>query len=323
MTKPLRWGILGTGSIAHKFAGQLHQSGRGRLAAVGSRSEATARLLAAEHGAAAHGSYEALLADTSVDAVYVALPNALHCEWAIRALESGKDILCEKPLASNTAEAQQMFAAADRAGRLLVEAFMYRCHPAVRRAIRMVHEGAVGALTLIRTHFTFNRPDDAADVRYQTQLAGGSLMDVGCYCVNFARALAAAEPTAVHASAHLHPTGVDDYAAGTLDFGGRVLAAFTCGMTVEADRTTFACGSQGYLAIDTPWLSEGTFTIGTARQRQTVTEKAPAGPYALEADAFAAAVQDGAEPFVSKADSLGNIRVLEELCRQIRMRDEG
>jgi len=317
MSGPLRWGVLGTGRIARTFAGQLGQSGRARLAAVGSRSADAAARFAEKFGTAARAGYDTLLADRSVEAVYVSLPNALHHEWAIRALEAGKHVLCEKPLAANAAEAEEMFDAAQRAGRLLVEAFMYRSHPAVRKLIDTVHKGAVGDLKLIRTHFTFNRPEAADDVRYQRELAGGSLMDVGCYPINFARALAAAEPTAVQAVAHLHPFGVDDYAAGTLDFGGRVLCAFTCGMTVDADRTTYVCGSDGYIAVDTPWFSDGTFTLVKAGNRRIVRAEAPMDLYALEADAFAAAVQDGHEPQISKADTLGNMRVLDELRAKI------
>jgi xylose dehydrogenase (NAD/NADP) len=317
MAEPLRWGILGTGGIAHKFADQLPQANRGILAAVGSRSAESARRFAQPLAATAHGSYDALLADPNVDAVYVSLPNALHCEWSVRALESGKHVLCEKPIASSAAEAEQMFAVAERTGRVLIEAFMYRCHPAVRQVIQSVRDGQLGKLKLIRTHFTFNRPDDPADVRYQPRMAGGSLMDVGCYCINFARALVGTEPVEANVLAHRHPTGVDDYAAGTLRFDGDVLCAFTCGMTVEADRTTSICGSDGFIAIDMPWLTDGSFSVGTLQQRRTIRVQASQGPYALEADAMAAVVQDGEPPFVSRDDSLGNMRVLDKLRRQM------
>ena len=317
MKRPLRWGILGTGNIARKFAGQLPQSRGAELAAVGSRSAESAARFAGEFGGTARAGYEALLADPAVEAVYISLPNALHREWTIRSLEAGKHVLCEKPIASSAAEAGEMFDAARRSGRLVAEAFMYRCHPAVERFIRTVRDGAIGRLKLVRTHFTFNRPASADDVRYQPGLAGGSLMDVGCYCINLARALAGAEPTAMHAVAHRHATGVDDYAAGTLSFDGEVLGCFTCGMTVEADRTTYACGSEGYAVIDCPWFGAGTFTLVKAGQRETVETKAPRDLYALEAEAFAAAVHDGVPFPVSAADTLGNMRVLDELRKQI------
>jgi len=153
--------------------------------------------------------------------------------------------------------------------------------------------------------------------RIARKFAGGSLMDIGCYAINLARALAGCEPTAMHVAAHLHPSGVDDYAAGCLDFHGEVLAAFTCGMTVEADRTTYACGSEGYVAIDFPWFSDGTFRLVRAGKPETIRAQASMDLYALEAEAFAAAVHDGAEPWIPPADTLAKMRVLDELRRQI------
>ncbi len=319
MANPLRWGILGSGNIAGKFAVQLPQCARARMAAVGSRSAGSAERFAEQFGGIAYPSYDALLGDGSIDAVYVSLPNSLHREWTVKAMEAGKHVLCEKPIASNTTEAIEMFDVARRSGRVLVEAFMYRCHPAIEKLISMVREGAIGQVKLIRSHFTFNRPDAPKDVRFQFDLAGGSLMDVGCYCINLCRALVGSEPTAMHAVAHRHTSGIDDYAAGCLDFDGQTLAAFTCGMTVEADRTTFIGGSEGYLEIDTPWFSDGTFTLVTDKgdHRQTIRAAAEMEPYALEADTFAAVVQDGAEPWISESDTLGNMRVLDELRRQV------
>ena len=319
MTEPLRWGILGTGNIARQFAGQLPQSPRAEMAGVGSRSTESAEQFAARYGGAAYSSYDGLLADDSIEAVYVSLPNSLHCEWAVKALKAGKHVLCEKPIASNTAQAIEMFEAARRCDRVLVEAFMYRSYPVIAKLIKMVCEGAIGQVKLIRSHFTFNDPVSPEDIHFQPNLAGGSLMDVGCYCINLARALAGSEPTAMHAVAHGHASGVDEYAAGCLDFNGQTLAAFTCGMTVEADRTTFVGGSEGYLEIDMPWFSDGTFTLVTDKgdRRQTIRAAAPMQPYALEAETFAAVVQDGAEPWISELDTLGNMQVLDELRRQV------
>jgi predicted dehydrogenase len=319
MADPLRWGVLGSGNIAGKFAGQLPQCPGARLVAVGSRSAESGRRFADRFGGVAYPSYDELLADDSVEAVYVSLPNSLHREWAVKALEAGKHVLCEKPMASNRAQAIEMFDAARRCDRVLVEAFMYRCHPAIEKLIETVREGAIGQVKLIRSHFTFNRPDAPDDVRFQSQLAGGSMMDVGCYCINLARAVVGGEPTAMHAIAHRHASGVDDYAAGCLDFDGQTLATFTCGMTVEADRTTFIGGSDGYLEIDTPWFSDGTFTLVTDKgdYRQTVRAAASIDPYALEAEAFADVVRDGVDPWISESDTLGNMRALDELRRQV------
>lgn len=317
MIQPLEWGILGTGKIARKFAAQLPQTARAKLTAVGSRSADAASHFADEFGARSSGHYDEVLEASGVEAVYISLPNALHHPWTIRALQAGKHVLCEKPIAVNAAEAEEMFDAAEQAGRLLVEAFMYRAHPAIARLIAMVHDGAIGQLKLIRTHFTYNRPNDLHDIRFQKDLAGGALMDVGCYCINFARALAAAEPTSMHASAHVHATGVDDCTAGVLAFEDRTFCSFTCGMTVDSDRTSYLCGSDGHIVIRAPWFCDGTFEIVKDSQHETIKIEAPMDLYALEAEAFAAAVQDGAEPWLTKADTLGNIRVLDQLRSQI------
>ncbi|MEW6305098.1 MAG: Gfo/Idh/MocA family oxidoreductase [Verrucomicrobiota bacterium] len=312
----LNWGILGTGVIAKKFAEQLPLTTGGKLVAVGSRSIESAKTFAAQFGLRTFGSYESVLANPEVEAVYVSLPNHMHCLWTINALRDGKHVLCEKPMASNEFEAIDMFEAAARAKRVLIEAFMYRCHPAIRRILAMVSEGAIGEVRLIRTNFTFNRPVQEADTRYQPAMAGGSLMDVGCYCLNFARAIVGKEPTRVHAFAHLHPSGVDEYAAGTLDFGGKTLASFTCGMTVDADRITTIGGSEGFLQIDFPWLGPGTFHL-TRNGKVDEFELPPArGLYAIEADAFAAVVHGQAEPWITPADTLGNMKLLDVLREQ-------
>lgn len=316
-SQSLRWGILGTGMIARKFAEQLPQCPHGELAAVGSRSHETAAAFANEFGGKPCDSYEALLNDADVDAVYVSLPNGLHHEWTILALEAGKHVLCEKPLASNARQAEEMFAAAERTGRVLVEAFMYRAQPAVQRAIDLVREGAIGELRLIRTNFTFCRDARAEDARYQPGMAGGSLMDIGCYCVNFSRAVAGAEPSSVHAVAHLHELGVDDYAAGTLDFDGRVLAVFTSGMSVQSDWRAVFGGSAGAIAIDNPWLGADRIALTRRGETETIEAPAPMGPYALQADRFAATVCDGQPSVVTANDSIGNMRVLDQLRRQV------
>jgi predicted dehydrogenase len=312
----LRWGILGTGGIARKFAAQLPKSDRGTLVAVASRQEEAAIAFANEFGGAPRSPYAGLLADPHVEAVYNSLPNSLHAEWTIRALESGKHVLCEKPIAATAAEARDMFAAAERTGCTLVEAFMYRGHPAVQRFLALVREGAIGPIKLIRSNFTFQRDADPLDVRYQPLLAGGSIMDVGCYCVNFARAIAGSEPNETHAIAHLYDTGVDEYAAGLLKFDDDVLCTFTCGMTIQSDLHTFVAGRDGHLAIDSPWFSGGKFTLVRRGEKpETITVDASSNYYAAEADAFAATVLDGAPPAISPQDSIGNMVALDGLRR--------
>ena len=303
---PLRWGILGTGGIARKFATQIQPVSHANLVGVGSRTRVAAEAFATEFGGRPYESYEQLLADDQVEALYISLPNSMHCEWTLKALAAGKHVLCEKPL-------EQMFATAHQHQRLLVEAFMYRCHPAVEKFLELAHGGAVGEIRLIRSHFTYNRPPNRADVRYQADLAGGALMDVGCYPLNFMRALAGSEPTAMHAVAHKFETGVDSYTAGCLQFGEGPLGAFTCGMCVTSDRTTFVGGSEGYMAIDMPWMSEGTFRVVRGTEQEDFRLGQLADLYAIEADRFAAAIRGEIEPFITQADTLGNMRVLDHL----------
>jgi len=331
----LRWGILGTGNIARQFTRGQAPGSRNVLSAVGSRSVQSAEQFAAAHRLPrAHGSYEALIADPAVDAVYVSLPNSLHHEWTVRSLRAGKHVLCEKPLAASAAEAEEMFDVARREGRALVEGFMYRSHPLTRTVQEAVRSGEIGQLKLIRTSFCFRTTKVAGNIRFEASLAGGALMDVGCYCLNFARMFAAAEPTAVHGVGHLHESGVDDLAAGVLQFPGGVAGTFVCGMTVQADNAAYLCGSEGYIEVPVPWkpprenaayrvvratppLMDGPVNAPPTSPRQTHHVTAPAELYALETDDFAAVVLDGAPPSLDRQDTLGNMRLLDELRRQI------
>jgi predicted dehydrogenase len=334
MTRRLRWGILGSGNIARQFAGGIAASGRTALSAVGSRRRESAEAFVDALGApAAVGSYEDVLGSPDVDAVYVSLPNSLHHEWTIRALRAGKHVLCEKPFASNAAQAREMFDVATRAGRLAVEAFMYRSHPQTHAALDAIRGGAIGAVQLIRTSFCFRTRNVETNIRFRPDLAGGGIMDVGCYCVSFARLVAGAEPTAVHAVGRVHPSGVDDLAAGTLTFPGGLVATFSCGMGVQADNAAHVCGTEGFVEIPVPWKPpvEGSrFTIvrqtpplmdggprPTTPPRETVEVPGGRHLYAYEADDFAAAALDGRAPAVSAADTIGNMSVLDEMRRQV------
>jgi D-xylose 1-dehydrogenase (NADP+, D-xylono-1,5-lactone-forming) len=318
----LAWGILGTGRIAEQFAAGLSGSERCRAAAVGSRREETGRAFAARHGIeAVHGSYEGLLADPAVESVYVSLPNSLHQEWTIKALQAGKHVLCEKPLARNVAQAQEMFEVARRSGRVLAEAFMYRSHPLTLAIQKAVTEGWIGELRVIRTSFLFAAEKVEGNVRFDAALAGGSLMDVGCYCLSYARLFAREEPKTMQACGHLHISGVDDYVAGSLAFPGGVVSSFACGITVGGENEAHLEGTAGYILVPMPWkppVTDASFTL-VDKDGGRHTESVSAGKhlYALEADDFAATVLDGAPVRVTEADSLGNQRCLDELRRQV------
>ena len=334
MSERLGWGILGTGNIARQFATGVNASRRGRLVAVGSRTEEKARAFGqAHHISASYGAYQQLLDDPTVTAVYNSLPNNLHHEWTIKALRAGKHVLCEKPFAVNLADAQEMFDVAKREGKVLMEAFMYRTHPLTHAVQQAVVSGAIGEVRLIRTSFCFKLSKWQGNIRFDPKLAGGVIMDVGCYCVNFSRLFAGAEPNRIHVVHHRHESGIDDIAAGTLVFPNNVIASFTCGMSVHADNTASICGSEGYIEIPVPWkppASGATFTIArsTPPKMENSTTKAPppretrtvtvdGDLYGLEADAFAATVFDGVAPAITPQDTLGNQRVVDELRKQI------
>ncbi|MBT8395595.1 MAG: Gfo/Idh/MocA family oxidoreductase, partial [Gemmatimonadetes bacterium] len=223
--RKLSWGVISTAKIGQRAVNPAIQaSSNGELLAVASRDAGKARAFAEEAGIpTSYGSYQALLDDPSIDAVYNPLPNSLHREWTIRAVEQGKHILCEKPLALDAAECREMEAAAAANGVKLMEAFMYRFHPRTERVLEMVREGEVGDIRQIRSSFTFplDRPDD---IRWDRELGGGALMDVGCYCINVSRTLAGREPVEVRAMANFRDGGVDQQMAGSLRFEDGLLA---------------------------------------------------------------------------------------------------
>jgi predicted dehydrogenase len=333
--KRLRWGILGTGNIARQFSAGIRTSARGTLAAVGSRTAAAAEAFAAAYGIpAAVWSYEAFLARDDVDAVYVSLPNALHHRWTIAALRAGKHVLCEKPFSVTVTEAEEMFAAAEAAGRVVMEGFMYRSHPQTLAVQQAVADGVVGDVRQVRTSFCYRTSKVAGNVRFDPALAGGALMDVGCYCLSLSRLLLG-EPTDGSAVGNLHPTGVDDLCTGWLRFPGGAVASFTCGTSLQANNTAYVCGTDGYIEVPVPWkppATGGEYTIAHAAPpkqdyaggnapppppRQTRAVPATGDLYGLEADDFAAAVLDGGAVRVSKQDTLGNMLWLERFRKQI------
>ncbi|HEX4052703.1 MAG TPA: Gfo/Idh/MocA family oxidoreductase [Tepidisphaeraceae bacterium] len=334
MGTKLRWGILGTGNIATQFARGLATCKRGTAAAVGSRRRGSAEGFAQSHNIArAFGSYESLIADGEIDAVYNSLPNSLHGNWTIAALKAGKHVLCEKPLAMHAAEAERMFDAAERAGRVLMEAFMYRSLPQTLALIEIVRSGIIGKLRLIRTSFCYRTRKIEGNVRFARELGGGGLMDIGCYCINFARFFAGDEPGEIHAAADFHSSGVDELAAGTLVFPNQIVSSFTCGMCAQADNTAYLCGEEGFIEVPVPWkptadnsriiitggiepkMDKPKSTAPPPREVRNIA--APGDMYGLEADDFAASVFDGRSPRISRTDSIGNMRVLDEMRRQI------
>jgi xylose dehydrogenase (NAD/NADP) len=307
----LRWGILSTANITDKL---LDSGTDQEFVAVGSRDGARAEAYAREKGIArAHGSYEALLTDPDVDAIYNPLPNALHVDWSIRALEAGKHVLCEKPLTRRPEDVDRAFDVAEREGRVLAEAFMWRHHPQVARARELLDAGAIGDLRIIRAHFAFPAADPD-DIRLQPSLDGGGLMDVGCYCVSGCRTLAGAEPERAWAELVPGGHGVDVALAATLRFPGDVLAHFDCGLSYPGGSLLAAAGTEGSFALADPW--HGNDAVIELRRADDSVERIEAGPansYALELADFEAAVRGERPALLGRDDALGQARTIAAL----------
>ncbi|MDB6092535.1 MAG: oxidoreductase [Verrucomicrobia bacterium] len=328
MTSPLNWGILSTGRIAGIFATGVARSKLGRLAAVGSRTQEAADKFATEFKVErAHGSYEALLADPGVEAVYIATPHPMHLHWIIRAAEAGKHILCEKPLGLNHAEATVAAQVCREHNVLLMEAFMYRCHPQTAKIVELVKSGAIGDVKLIQATFSYAAGFDANKRHWNNALGGGGILDVGCYPVSFSRLIAGAaagqpflDPSAVSGAGHLHPeTGVDVYTAATLKFPNAVIAQVSCGVGLGQDGSARVYGSAGSIVIPSPWIPAGDdvpckITVNRyGAEPEEITVQTPENLYGLEADAFAKALAAGLRdvPEMSVADTLGNMTALD------------
>jgi D-xylose 1-dehydrogenase (NADP+, D-xylono-1,5-lactone-forming) len=321
MGNKIRWGILSTANIARKaMIPALQESTLAEVTAVASRDAEKARTFAAELGIPkAYGSYEALLADPEIDAIYNPLPNHLHKDWTIQAAEARKHILCEKPLALTDEDVQAMIDAAESNGVQLIEAFMYRHHPRIAAARQMLHEGKIGELKTIETEFTF-KLDNFSDIRYQPQMGGGGLLDVGCYCVSISRLMAGREPVAVQARAHWAPTGVDDQLTGILDFGDGLLAHFDCGINQAGRQRSLLAGTEGTLELPMTFnmglvetLIHEAHETGAAR----VHTYPPVNMYRLLAEDFMGAIA-GQAPAFPIQDALGNMRTLQALLASAR-----
>ena len=306
----LRWGILSTANITKKLLGSGHDQ---QFVAVGSRDLGRAQAFATEHGITrAHGSYEELLADPEVDAIYNPLPNSLHVEWSIKALEAGKHVLCEKPMSRHSDEVDRAFDVAEREGRVLEEAFMWRHHPQVARTRELIAAGDIGDLRVIRAAFAFVAADPN-DIRLQADLDGGGLMDVGCYCVSGCRTLASAEPVRGYAEYIPGGIGVDVALAATLRFPGDVVAHFDCGVSYLGGDQLEAVGSEGSVFLDDPW--HGREAVIELRRNGLVEriETGPANSYALELADFEAAVRGEDPPLLTRADAVAQARAIEAL----------
>jgi predicted dehydrogenase len=311
MAVTLRWGLLSTANINQA----LLDSGHGGIVAVASRSAERAEAYAREHGLERwHGSYEALLADPEIDAVYVPLPNSMHVEWSIKALEAGKHVLCEKPMSRHPADVERAFDVAEREGLVLAEAFMWRHHPQIARARELIADGAIGRLRVVRAAFSFVATEP--DVRLQGSLEGGGLMDVGCYCVSGCRALAGPLPSRVSAEQVIGGEDVDVAMVATLRFPGDVLGMLDCGLSYGPRDELEAIGDEGSLFLDDPWHGrEPVIEVRRAGRETERVETSVVNSYALELADFEAAVRGEREPLLGREDALAQARVIDALYR--------
>ena len=245
----------------------------------------------------------------------MSLPNGMHVEWAIRALESGKHVLCEKPMDRRPERVAAAFDVAEREGLVLSEAFMWRHHPQTRRLLELLDEGAVGDVRLVRACFSFGLPEGAPNVRLDAALDGGALMDVGCYCVSGARLVAGAEPVGAFGASVLAASGVDTRFTGLLRFEDDLLATFDCGIDVAARHDLEIVGSEGRLLLADPWHAR---SPGIVVERDGASERVevePANSYRLELEDMAAAIAGERPPLLGRADALGQARALAALDR--------
>jgi predicted dehydrogenase len=310
----VKWGIVSTADINRKVIPGAHASDKVELVAVASRDRARAEAYASEWGIPrAYGSYDELLADPEIDAVYISLPNTLHAEWSIKALEAGKHVLCEKPFSRHPEEVEASFDAAERNGRLLSEAFMYRHNPQTAKLVELVRDGAIGELRLIRSAFSYALYDEE-NIRLRTDVEGGALMDVGCYNVSGSRLLAG-EPERLWGEAWYGPSGTDWVFTGTLRFPGDVIATFDCGTALAGRDELEAVGSEGSLFLDDPWHC--VHPVIELRRDGDVERIGLdyQDSYRLELENLSDAIRGDADLLLGREDARGQARALEALHR--------
>jgi predicted dehydrogenase len=308
----VKWGIISTADINRKVIPGAHASPKVDLVAVASRDHGRADAYAKEWEIPrAYGSYEELLADPEIEAVYVSLPNTLHCEWSINALDAGKHVLCEKPMSRHTDEVEAAFDAAARNDRFLSEAFMYRHNPQTKRVKELVSSGTIGELRLIRSAFSYGLYDEG-NIRLRTDVEGGALMDVGCYNVSGSRLLGG-EPERVYGEAWFGPSGTDWVFTGTLRFPGDVIALFDCGTAMTERDELEAIGSEASLFLDDPWHCSVPVIELRRDGKVERIELQPVDSYQLELENVSDAIRGEGELLLGRADAVGQARALEAL----------
>ncbi|MCC6442796.1 MAG: Gfo/Idh/MocA family oxidoreductase [Armatimonadetes bacterium] len=316
--KHLKWGILGTGMIAARFAQGLASTDQATALAVGSRSLEKGNRFAVEHGLErAYGSYEEMLADNDVDAVYIALPNDMHMEWSIRCARAEKHILCEKPVTVNAGELEKVLAVVKEEDVFFMEAFMYRCHPQWQKMREIIDAGTIGEVRILESAFAYNMGMNLENIRMSNPAAGGGLMDVGCYCVSFCRMAARAEPVECRAVGYIGPESrVDEQATGVLKFPSGAVAFFTCATRCGVPSMANIYGSKGSITVSNPWFpsdDNAVLTVHADGKTETYDIRYGRDLYANEALTVAAHLDERQTPAMSWEDSLGQMRTLDAL----------
>ncbi|MER9844711.1 aldo/keto reductase [Mesorhizobium australicum] len=331
VSTPIRWGILGPGGIAKAFADGVAGSRTGKVVAIGARNPGKPGLAESFPGARILDGYDALLADPEIDAIYIAVPHPGHAQWAIRAAEAGKHVLCEKPLGLTAFEADAMMHAARKAGTFLGEAFMYRLHPQTLQLVDLIKSGVIGEIRMIKSSFGFAMPDFMPEHRlYANDLAGGGILDVGGYPVSMVRLIAGAaagepfaEPDKVVGAAHLGQSGVDEWASAVLHFPGGIVAEVSCSISLNQDNVLRIFGTRGRIEVPDFWFAGGDRDVGLGRinvigaddAEETISVNEQRHVYSFEVDAAGEAIRAGRQEFawpgMGWADSLGTLRVLD------------
>src|SRR2546423_6713443 len=315
---PVRWGILSAANIGVKrVAPAIHASSNGKLVAVGSRNPGRAReLFAFAPDVRIYGDYDSVISDPEVEALYIPLPNSLHAEWTIKALRAGKHVLCEKPLAVTAEQGLTLVQASRETGMLLMEAFMYRFHPQTIWALEQVDAGRIGTVKLIRSSFSFNIGSRLHDIRLQAALAGGSLMDVGCYPINFCRAVYGHSPSTVAARVSTPgPREVELAASAVLDFGGGRFGLIDSSFEIPTRQVSEIIGDQGTITIPVPFVpgdadTEVVLSIEGQIIHQRITH---VDQYRLEVEHFGTCIRTGAQPALSLTETIDNLRTIEAI----------
>ncbi len=318
-TQTLRWGILSTARINKALIPPLQLSKRNKLMAVASRFQKKADVYAREHKIKrAYGSYEALLADPEIDVIYNPLPNHLHAEWTIKALEAGKHVLCEKPLALSLAEVDAITAAAQRSGRIIAEAFAYRSHPQTLKIKEVMNSGKLGRVKMVHGSFSFvmTNPDD---IRWDPKMGGGGLWDIGCYPLSFTRCVLGAEPLEVFGWQVTSAGGIDETFAGQLRFPGEVYFQLDCSFMIPSHQFVEIVGDKGTLSVPQPFNSgdKRALYLTCDGKTSTIPVKGP-DPYVCEVEDLADSILLGKPPAVSLSDSCANTAAILALLESAR-----